>query len=390
MNSTPTLQDVVRKFLPSYPYSLTSEQLQAMTAIRDCRSEEMGLSFRVCPNCGNTETHFRSCRNRHCPKCQRLEQELWLDAANAEIVDAPYFHVVFTTPHQLNELFQKNKTLLYSLLMRCSAQTLLELTRDLKYLGATPSVLEILHTWGADLKYHVHSHCLVSGGGLTDDDRFLVMDSVPGKDAFFIPVAVLKAKFKGMFLANLSKLLANNKLIVSKKFQRKPFLRDLYNQGSWSVHITETLNGKGNAIEYFSRYARRVAITDNRIKRISDHSVTFVAKDYQDAGKKKDVTLSGDQFLYRFSQHILPKRFQRVRRYGFINNRAKSQNLIRIARITQTVLKVPRFKDLSRAQVITAVWGEKAITCKQCGFVGIYFIDHRSRQYRDLCLSLSG
>jgi len=382
--SPTTLQDIMLKYLPSYPHLLSLDEAKALTAISDCRTERMGISFIECPECGDVVIHYQSCRNRHCPQCQRIEQEIWLDKAKTEIVDAPYFHVVFTVPHYLNGLFYKNKKTLYTLIMKCSAQTLIELAEDHKFLSATPSVLAMLHTWGADLKYHVHTHCLVSGAGLTDDDRFIVLETTPGKDTFFIPAAVLKKKFKGKFLAGLATLFETNELKTSDKFHVKSFLNQLYKAGDWCVHIKETMNGKGNAVEYFARYVKRVAITNSRIKSISGDFVTFVAKDYTDDGKKCNVTITGHQFIKRFSQHILPKGFQRVRRYGFLNNRSKSNNLRKIAHITRTLMKTPRFEGMTRTEIVIDICGKKIVTCNKCGHVGTKLVPVNSPEHKEL------
>lgn len=185
-------------------------QRKAAHAILNCKSGILGCNVSQCSDCGHIEFHNNSCRNRSCPNCQAILKEVWVDKRRAEVIDSPYFHVVFTLPHELNPLIYCNQRLLYGLLHRCCAQTLLELSADKKYLGAVPGIIQILHTWNQELSYHVHMHCIVSGGDLTKDHRIC-----KASQKFFIPVRILRDKFKGKYLALLDSLHRNGSLVFS-------------------------------------------------------------------------------------------------------------------------------------------------------------------------------
>lgn len=202
------------------------------------------------------EFHNNSCRNRNCPNCQAVLKEVWVDKRRSEVIDTPYFHVVFTLPHQLNPLIYCNQKLLYGLLHRCCAETLLELSADKKWLGATPGIIQVLHTWNQELDYHVHMHCIVSGGGLTKDGKIR-----KSSKSFFIRTEVLRDKFKGKYIAHLSSLYESGLLTFS------------------CPYIKETFNGFGNAIEYLGRYTHKIAISNNRILSVSNDTVTFSARE---------------------------------------------------------------------------------------------------------------
>ena len=186
-------------------------QKKAARDILHCKSGNLGRNFSRCDDCGHISAHNNSCRNRNCPNCQAVSKELWVDKRRAEVIDAPYYHAVFTLPHELNPLIYCNQTLLYGLLHRCCAETLLELSADKKWLGATPGIIQVLHTWNQELDYHVHMHCIVSGGGITGNFKLR-----KSKGKFFIPVFVLRDKFKGKFMDSLKKLWQDNSLYFSK------------------------------------------------------------------------------------------------------------------------------------------------------------------------------
>lgn len=186
---------------------LSDVQRKAANALMNCKTASMGCNVSTCEDCGHTEFHYNSCRNRNCPNCQALSKEIWVDKRRAEVIDTPYFHVVFTLPHELNPLLYSNQELLYGLLHKCSAETLLELSANPKFLGAVPGIIQVLHTWNQEMGYHVHMHCIVSGGGLTSDHKIR-----KSSDKFFIPVYVLRDKFKGKFLALLDSFFRDGRI----------------------------------------------------------------------------------------------------------------------------------------------------------------------------------
>ena len=271
----------------------SEEQRKASRAILACKSGRLGVNVSECSECGHMEFHNNSCRNRNCPCCQAVLKEVWVDKRRAEVIDSPYFHVVFTLPHELNSLIYWNQKLLYGLLHKCCAETLLELSADQKYLGAKPGIIQVLHTWNQELDYHVHMHCIVSGGGLTSDRRIRKSSA-----KFFIPVKVLRDKFKGKYLSRLDALYQQEKLVFSSSCRAlhdppecKTFKNHLYGK-DWCPYIKETFNGFGNAIEYLGRYTHRIAISNNRILSVTGTEVTFSARGRKPGNPKRRITLS--------------------------------------------------------------------------------------------------
>jgi len=363
-----SVQDVFQKFYEDYrkKYQTSSEQDRVAFDIIQCKSGRLGANASLCENCGHIEFHNNSCRNRNCPSCQAVKKEIWIDNRSSEIVDASYFHVVFTVPSELNGLISANQPALYSLMHSAASQSLLQLSADKKFLGAVPGIIQVLHTWGQMLNYHPHIHCIVTGAGLTGDMRF-----VKGRDGFFIPVRVLSKVFRGKFVGGLQKLFGSGSLLLP------PSLSHLNAPGGWAAFakslcekewvpfIKETFRAFGNAIEYLGRYTHRIAISNSRIISVGDEGVSFSYKDYRD-GVSKTATLPGVEFIRRFLLHILPKGFQKIRYFGFLNNRFKSRNLMIISRITGKLLAARRFAGLSVAEIVLAVWGVDVRTCPIC------------------------
>lgn len=349
---------------------LFESEIQRKTshAILACKSGDLGYNISACPDCGHSEFHSNSCRNRNCPNCQAVNKELWVDKRRAEVIDAPYFHVVFTLPHELNPLIFGNQKHLYSLLHRCCAETLLELSADKKYLGATPGIIQVLHTWNQEVGYHVHMHCIISGGGLTLDHNIR-----KAKGSFFIPVFVLRDKFKGKYLAGLEKLYQNRNLVFSSSCEelRNSYhwndFRDSLYKKDWCPFIKETFNGFGNAIEYLGKYTHKIAISNSRIISVTQDQVTFSARGKTPGDSRRIITLSNTEFIRRYLMHVLPSGFQKIRYYGFLNNRNKSKNL----RLIFTLQGYQKFKSryiyLSMAELLKTIWNIDVSLCPICG-----------------------
>ena len=346
----------------------SQEQRKASRAILACKSGRLGINVSECSECRHMEFHKNSCRNRNCPICQAVRKELWVDQRRAEVIGSPYFHVVFTLPHELNPLLFCNQKLLYGLLHKCCAQTLLELSADKKYLGAQPGIIQVLHTWNQELGYHVHMHCIISGAGLTPDRR---IRSASAK--FFIPVRVLRDKFKGKYLSLLDACYQKGELVFSSSCSTlqdpcvwKTFKNSLYEK-DWCPYIKETFNGFGNAIEYLGRYTHRVAISNNRILSVTETEATFSARGKKPGDPKREITISHEEFIRRFLMHVLPAGFQKIRYYGFLNNRMKSRNLKIIFRIQGGQRFRQRYAGLSMAELLKAVWNIDLSICPECG-----------------------
>ena len=343
-------------------------QRKAAHAILNCKSGKLGCNISRCSNCGHTEFHNNSCRNRNCPHCQAVLKEVWVDKRRAEVIDSPYFHVVFTLPHELNPLIYCNQKLLYGLFHRCCAQTLLELSADKKYLGAAPGIIQVLHTWNQELAYHVHMHCIVSGGGLAKDHKIRLSSR-----KFFIPVKVLRDKFKGKFMACLTGLHERGALSFSSSCTRLEdvcFFREWKNrlyEKDWCPYIKETFNGFGNAIEYLGRYTHKTAISNSRILAVSQDQVTFSARGIKPGEPKRQVTLDHTEFIRRFLMHVLPHGFQKIRYYGFLNNRMKMHNLTAIFKLQGRQRFRRRYAGMSMEELLKAVWGFDIPICPECG-----------------------
>ena len=343
-------------------------QKKTSKAIMDCKSGKLGYCISECTECGHIQIHNNSCRNRNCPNCQAVNKEIWVDKRRAEVIDSPYFHVVFTLPHELNHLIYCNQKLLYSLLHRCCAETLLGLSSDEKYLGATPGIIQVLHTWNQELDYHVHMHCIVSGGGLTHDRKIR-----RSKNRFFIPVGVLRDKFKRKYLSLLDSMYQKGQIVFSSScaelrnsYEWNEFKNDLYNK-DWCPYIKETFNGFGNAIEYLGRYTHKIAISNSRILSVSEKEVTFSARGRKPGDPRREITLDHLEFIRRYLMHVLPHGFQKIRYYGFLNNRTKAQNLKLIFKLQGYQKFRKRYTGMSIAELLKAVWDFDIAVCPVCG-----------------------
>ena len=343
-------------------------QRQTAHAILNCKSGRLGVNLSQCTSCGHMEIHNNSCRNRNCPNCQAVLKEIWVDKRRAEVIDTPYFHVVFTLPHELNSLIYCNQKLLYGLLYRCCAETLLELSADKKWLGATPGIIQVLHTWNQQLDYHVHMHCIVSGGGLTKDGKLR-----KSSGHFFIRTEVLRDKFKGKYMAYLSSLYENGSLAFSSScedlrnpYHWKEWKNRLYGM-DWCPYIKETFNGFGNAIEYLGRYTHKIAISNSRILSVSEDTVTFSARGKKPDEPKRQITLAHTEFIRRYLMHVLPSGFQKIRYYGFLNNRYKTRNLKRIFKLQGHQRFKARYTGLSMTDLLKTIWNLDIHTCPECG-----------------------
>jgi len=279
----------------------------------------LGGNVHVCKECGHIEVHYNSCRNRHCPSCQGVNKAIWVDKRSQDILNAPYFHVVFTMPQELQPLIYQNQKLLYDLMYKASAQTLLELSRDKKYLGAQIGFFSLLHTWGQDLHFHPHIHTVVLAGGLTKDKKWR-----NSSKKFFIPVKVLAKKFRGKFLYYLKQYYRQDLLKFFKEavqYQNPKAFQSLLNQcytKDWYTYTKRTFSGPLAVVQYLGRYTHRIAISNNRIVSMDKDTVTIAVKNYKKGDKKGTITLKGVEFIRRFLMHILPKGFIKIRHYGLL------------------------------------------------------------------------
>ena len=304
---------------------------KVLRAIARCRTAALGGHRDQCPRCGYRAISFNSCRNRHCPKCQCGARDKWVAARQNELLAVAYVHVVFTLPHQLSQLALQNKRVLYDLLFRASAETLLQVAVDPKHLGAEIGFLSVLHTWGQNLLHHPHVHCVIPAGGLSPDGTQWIHPRYP----FFLPVRVLSRVFRGKFVAGLKRRFQMGQLTFAgtlKPLQNqkafRSFLRPLFRQ-DWVVYAKPPFGGPHHVLGYLARYTHRVAITNHRLVAFERDQVTFRWRDYAHGNKKRKMTLSAEEFLRRFLLHILPRGFVRIRSFGFLANRRRATLLPR-------------------------------------------------------------
>jgi hypothetical protein len=347
-------------FVDRHRSSLTWPQLKALLAIRRCRTAVLGGHLDDCSQCGHQAISYNSCRNRHCPRCQTSARDRWLAERTKELLPVAYSHVVFTIPQQLAALAQQNKRVLYDLLLRTSAATLLEIAADPRHLGAKIGLLSVLHTWGQNLKHHPHVHCVVPTGGLAFDQSSWVRS----RDGFFLPVKVLSKVFRGKFIAGLRRAFGSGKLSfhgelkgLSSQRMFRAFVRSLY-RNDWVVYSKKPFRGPEHVLQYLARYTHRVAISSHRLLSFNDDQITFLWRDYAHGNKQKRMTLSGHEFLRRFLMHVLPRGFVRIRFFGFLSRRTRAHLL-------------PLCRTLVGAQAqertdATPV-GARLPTCPRCG-----------------------
>lgn len=340
---------------------LSYQQLSVLRAIGRCRTAALGGHIDRCSKCDHQAISYNSCRNRHCPKCQAQARQRWLAAREQELLGVPYFHVVFTLPHELNPLCDRNDKFLYDLLFRASAEAMLEVAADPKHLGAHIGFLSILHTWGQNLSLHPHVHCVVPAGGFSPDRQRWVHP----RYAFFLPVKVLAKVFRGKFLAGLRRAYRRNKLSFggetahladARRF--RAFLRKLYGL-DWVVYAKPAFGGPDAVLRYLGRYTHRVAISNHRLVAFDGERVTFRWKDYAHGNKKRLMTLTATEFLRRYVQHVLPRGFVRIRHYGFLSSQSRAASLTLGRKLLSFSLR-PR--DASAAATAEAPW-----TCPRCG-----------------------
>ncbi len=333
--SRPLLEvaDIVRahgdEFIQQYRGAMKYEHIQALGAIRRCRTAALGGHRDRCDHCGHQTLSYNSCRSRSCPKCQAAAREQWLADRSAELLPVPYFHVVFTLPESLRALAAQNQRLLYGLLFRASAETLLEAAVDPRHLGAEIGFLSVLHTWGQNLHYHPHVHCVVPGGGLAPDHSRWI----GAKPGFFLPVRVLSSLFRGKFLDYLKKSYRRGHLTLGGRLASlaerpdwEAWLQTAYGQ-DWVVYAKKPLAGPERVLRYLARYTHRVAISNHRLLSMSQGSVTFRWRDYAHGNKSRKMTLAATEFLRRFVLHVLPRGFVRIRHFGFLANRHRATML---------------------------------------------------------------
>lgn len=372
----PSVQDIFLRFYPDYleKYTPSPEQSKAANSIMNCKTPRMGANVQVCEDCGCISIHYNSCRNRCCPMCQALPKEKWIDLRREDVLEAPYFHMVFTVPAVLNPVIYSNQKLLYDALYHAASSTIDQLAGQEKYLGAKVGYICILHTWGSEMNFHPHIHVILLGGGLTADRQWKDKG-----DKFFLPVQVISKVFRGKYMEELKSLWEQGKLRFygsSQKFGNRYEFKSLLDQcyaKDWVPHCKKTFNGAQSVIKYLGKYTHRIAVSNHRIISMDGSTVTFSVKDYRNEGRWKELTISGVEFIRRFLMHVPPRRFVRIRHYGLLCNRSKSRNLTLCRNLLGCRQYLSELREMTSAQMLEHLWGIKVCACRQCGG---HMIDH--------------
>jgi hypothetical protein len=373
------LADIFRQHGPEHrrTHSLPLNQLRVMRAVEVCRTAALGGHKDKCDSCGHIEISYNSCRNRHCPKCQTLQKEKWIEARNEDLLPIQYFHVVFTIPSELNPLVIMNQKVMYNLMFRSVSETLMELSGNPKHLGARIGFMGVLHTWGQNLMDHPHIHCVVTGGGLSlDGNRW-----VSCRKRFFLPVRVMSSLFRGKLLAYLKNAFEAGELIFPGGISclKEPHVlerlrRQLYHK-KWVVYCKPPFDGAQGVLQYLGRYTHRIAISNNRILTAEDGTVTFRFRDYSDGNKQKIMSLKVDEFIRRFLLHVLPARYVRIRHFGLLANRSRKDNISLCRAFLGVCMTIAKEKKETWQEQLLRICGIDVTTCPVCQRGRMFTVD---------------
>ena len=335
---------------------LSYKQNKVFKDIITCRTKENGFHKDVCEECGDVKIYYNSCKNPNCPKCQGIDRALWIDKQKYYSLNIPYYHIVFTLPDILNQLCLLAPSFMYNLLFECASQTLKELSKDDKYLGAKIGFTAVLHTWGSNLALHPHLHCVVTSGGVDSSGNWR------SKEKFFLPVRVVSNLFKGKYLS-----LLKERFTPKDENEFKSIIDEAYKK-DWIVYIKDPLKNPDSVIEYLSRYTHRIAISNSRILSHFNNKVSFRYKDYKDNARVKTMELDEKEFLRRYLMHITPKYFSRIRHYGLLANANKNERFIKIREITGTPEKKEKYKR-NPIDILNRYFKKDIRICECCGYI---------------------
>ncbi len=361
------VQDILRLYGESYRQkharSISPGQHKVICHIEMCRTAALGGHLDICDECGHERNSYNSCRDRHCPKCQFLKKEKWLESRLSDFLPINYFHVVFTLPSEINSLMLNNQKSLYDLFFLCVSETLKELSADQKLLGARIGFITVLHTWGQNLAYHPHIHCIVTGGGLSDNgDKW-----ISSRSKFLFPVRVIGSLFRGKFLFYLKQKYLNETIktnLPTKNFRR--LIDSLYKK-NWVVYSKPPFKRPETVFEYLARYTHRIAISNHRIVALKNDHVYFKWRDYSDSNNEKIMSLHAHEFIRRFLLHVLPKKFVKIRHFGLFSNRNRKQLLATCRNILNVSYELHEKNVESWKEVLLRVTGMDIDCCPVCG-----------------------
>lgn len=368
----PEVADIFRLYGEDYRknHNLSFEQLKVMRRISICRTAVLGGHIERCSECGYEQNAYNSCRNRHCPKCQTMAKEKWLNDRKAELLPCGYFHLVFTLPHDLNPIISCNKKLLLGILFQAANETLQAFAKDPQWrLEGQPGFICVLHTWSQTLMDHFHLHCLFPAGVLSfEKDRW-----IPSRKKFLFRTGSLAKEFRNRYIRLLKATFNKNKIIFPGNTAKAGTLEGFNNltkqlkTKKWIVYAKRPFAGPEQVLEYLGRYTHRVAISNHRISSIDDGKVTFSYKDRNDDNKTKFMTLKTDEFIRRFLLHVLPHRFVKIRYFGFMFHRDKQKNIELIRKLVDVVTVFTEKVEETVQQIMLRLTGVDITLCPHCG-----------------------
>jgi len=368
MNHHPTVNEIFREYGESYLLKhpqISLHERKVIRSIEICRTEALGGRVEECSICGHKVILYNSCRNRHCPQCQSMKKEKWILERKNEVLPFTYFHIVFTLPDTLNPIVIRNKRIIYNLMFDVCRETLLSVSADEKYFGAGIGFFSILHTWGQKLNLHPHLHCVVPGGGYSEKKQ----KWIHAPDNYFVPVQVLKLRFRSLFLRRLKELYREGKLYL----QGTPFIGandfqamiDSLFAAEWVVYLKESFQGKESVIEYLARYTHRIAISNHRIVDAGNGMVKFRYRDYSDENREKLMELTAESFIHRFMIHVVPRRFVRIRYFGLLSHRNKKKAIEACREFYEIEKKNERIPQVW-SEIYLRVTGKNLACCPVC------------------------
>jgi len=342
-------------------------QRKVMGAIKACRTAVLGGHVEECDNCGHQQISYNSCRNRHCPKCQGLARERWVESRLSELLPIGYFHNVFTLPHLIHKIYYGNEKVIYSILFKSVSETL-KLFAD-KLLGGRLSIISILHTWGQLMQRHIHLHCIISGGAMSFDGKRWISSL----DGYLFDVKELSKEFQDRYCKHLERAYTKGELVfrgeslpfaLRKNFES--FIADL-RSNPWVVYSKKPFAGPELVVEYIGRYTHRVAISNSRIVSIDNGMVKFKYRDYRDDGKQKEMEFSAEEFIDRFLAHVLPSGFVKIRYYGFLAGKNRKTNIQRCKELLGDVDGLEERQGETYAEILLRLTGVDIFVCPECG-----------------------
>ena len=337
-----------------------------------CHTRGIGVHIYKCNNgeCGHVHHQYHSCGNRHCPNCGGSKKDQWIEDRMSELLPTTYYHIVFTVPHELHGIFLCNRKKMFDLIFESGHYTLTKLGRDPQWLGATPGIVSILHTHGQDLSFHPHIHCIVSGGGIDKEDKWIDGKRTDGK--FLFPRRVMEMMYKAYFLKRLKSMLGDGDINIPDNFDIR--IIDDVGYKKWNVYAKAPFGGPAQIVEYLGRYTHKVAITSHRITEISDTTITFNYKDYKDGSKVKSMTLAQDEFVRRFELHILPYKYVKIRHAGFMSHNGKEDRIKNIYQQLKLPTPMPRIK-ISIGLTTLISTGVDITVCTKCNKGKLILLD---------------